>query len=720
MAMKLTSKSTILSLVSDLAGVEGKLKLLIGEDICFGLDNWIDVGDVTLFPSREAVQSDGTYFEANYDRTHALQFGGYEWQLPTTEEIDHSIDANLQQVSADEKKVVVKTFLQGLQDAVRRSLLLYPIFDVHSLSLMPFNRPTTVVPDTSSVHQGALSFVCQFLTPAARIKVPAIVHMEVLMQSDNYFSGIRWNPESRGKKNYRAAALKSHVLSQGGQRTLLRLEIESNAELERGDLGADPLRGIVIPSSDPEDKALGLSKISRSFADRLIFETARLSRSQVRPDHPFTLLTSDQGMARMALSEGVDTLYFQARSAPKISGRRLTGTLFHPFKRELFTVPFMNVLWDLAGSFGAICLKNPTTGATVELWAMGGSEELAWQTDHVRDDLLWMKHTPVLEPHTVAPRSFSSSEGVSGSLPDEDADTPANNGIVENNPKHEAVSYTEEVLPQENSAPPITVSWYKFTPNNMVRLVEALFKDTVLTKEQVKSVLGLQTDSDTRRYIKFLQSGNFVTVVGDKVSARPDIAFFWETLTKGDAADLLNVLLSTPSFRLLYDYLLEHRRVPIDDANLPVSNFAKSTYVDIGEASLAWLSVPGYGIAITDIRPTEAEFVKMALEAYRTLSAEEQTEHILTGQWLETMAVKHSIHPMTAKDMLSRAQDAGLLNIYAEGSTPDTRFDKHTLFALRLKNGFPDFHRIYLYHGDFVLPGTSAVRLKVEGVSNAS
>ncbi|NJO14997.1 MAG: hypothetical protein HC877_04390 [Thioploca sp.] len=79
--------------------------------------------------------------------------------------------------------------------------------------------------------------------------------------------------------------------------------------MERGDFGADPLRGVVTPSSDPEDKALGLQQITRSFADRLIVETARRVQTQVRPDHPLALLTSDQGMARMAMAEGIEVFF---------------------------------------------------------------------------------------------------------------------------------------------------------------------------------------------------------------------------------------------------------------------------------------------------------------------------------------------------------------------------------------------------------------------------
>ncbi len=252
---------------------------------------------------------------------------------------------------------------------------------------MPPRRPITIVPDTSAVSQGALDFVARFSAPWARIKVPAIVHMEIINSADNYFKARRG---SKGGHGYRVAALKDHILSQGSQRTLLRLEFQPDTEIDRGDLGADPLRGIVVQTSDPEDKALGLQEIVRSFADRLIVETARRFANQVRPDHPLALLTSDQGMARMALAEGMGVLFFQARSSPIPWGRTLTGSLYHPFDRnELFILSLADVLWELAVSFGLLRIRNERTGASLTLWGIGGSDKVTWQPSHVKDDLLW-------------------------------------------------------------------------------------------------------------------------------------------------------------------------------------------------------------------------------------------------------------------------------------------------------------------------------------------
>ena len=56
----------------------------------------------------------------------------------------------------------------------------HPLFDPQALAAMPFRRPTTVVSDTSGVIQGGLGFVSRYLHPVARVRVPAVVQMEIV------------------------------------------------------------------------------------------------------------------------------------------------------------------------------------------------------------------------------------------------------------------------------------------------------------------------------------------------------------------------------------------------------------------------------------------------------------------------------------------------------------------------------------------------------------
>jgi hypothetical protein len=397
--LKLIDKNEAVSHLAEMFKMRKSLELFVSEDICFDQKDdkeWVALGTIELHPELHADKQ-----ETRYDENCAIRLGGFEWLIPNQDDLDRSIKAALPEDIGEQYLLKFKkAFHEGFQDVIRRTHLCLPVFDADTVAMLPLRRPTTIVPDTSAVHQGALDFVCRFLCPWARVKVPAIVHMEILTNVDNYFN-IRFG--SRGNKNARRYhALRQHLLSQGGQRTLLRMELNPEIELDRGDLGADPLRGIVTPSSDPEDKKLGLQNVTRSFADRLIVETARRFQFDVRPDHPLFVITSDQGMARMAMAEGLGVFFFQARSVPKIEGMRATGALYHPFSSDIYTVSLVDVLWELAVSFGRVRLSATGLDAALDLWGIGAdSQGVTWQPLHAKEDLLWAKLEPERLPPTM-------------------------------------------------------------------------------------------------------------------------------------------------------------------------------------------------------------------------------------------------------------------------------------------------------------------------------
>ena len=226
------------------------------------------------------------------------------------------------------------------------------MFDPLALESMPFQRPTTVITDTSGVLQGGLSFVARNLHPAARIKVPAVVQMEIVNFADRFLSN--W----RAVKVKPVDLLMDHLNSQAGQRVLLQLELHSDVELERTFLLGDPLRGAFQREEEKELRELNLSVSIRAYADRLILESARQHQSQVSFGHQVLLLTSDQALARMAMAEGLSPLYFRSSRAASLFGRRLTGTNFHPFAGSICTRAVADVLWELATIFGTARLTT--------------------------------------------------------------------------------------------------------------------------------------------------------------------------------------------------------------------------------------------------------------------------------------------------------------------------------------------------------------------------
>lgn len=686
MELKLLSKEDALRYIAQIGKHGEPFEISLGEDICFGRDKWVNIGTITLQPGQKRQSTEKAIdLETTYDEFCAAKFGGFEWQMPSLEELDQNILKSLDEHKDKDRDRVQQAFREGLQDVLRRTLLILPIFDIETIAKILLQKPITVVTDTSAIHQGGVDFICRFLSPWARIKVPAIVHMEIINQVDRYFATRR---HSQKIKKPVATALREHILSQGGQRTLLRLEF-SDAEIERGDLGADPLRGIVTPSSNPEDSNLKLQEIVRSFADRLILETARRFQTQVRPDHPLALLTSDQGLARMTMAEGIDVFFFQARSFPKLDERKLTGTLFHPFSQKIYTVPLTDVLWELAVSFGCLRLHNSHTNESLELWGIP-SGEYTWQPLHVKDDLLWGNFNSGTSPATIDNTSNSLST---------DIESPDQTDVVS--------SQNIETI----------AKGYGFSPDQMFVLMKMLVNKGELTNQEAQDKLGLKHQDRYNLYKNFLKSGSFVEVNDSQIICTELLKSLWQSVVNEEHIKVLFYLKKIPSFEALYNHVSQGKSV--NYSTLPILNKAKSTYIKLGEAACAWLNIENKIIVATNNIPDLPEFANLAVEVYKSIRSQGDTEWILTGQWLEELAIKYAIHPLLAKKLLKEAQEKNLVNVYAEGSTPDTRFQQHDLWIIKTSDGLPQLERVYLYHGDFLIPGTSAVRIKLEGVKDA-
>jgi len=670
MCFQLLSKEEAVEILARIAIDGSPLVVEVSEDICFEDKKeerrWIDLGNIM-------IQKGAADYET------AIQFGAYEWHIPGRDDLDCSIEKAFpfdnDQIAAQKKSDVIdrikKAFHQGIQDIVRRLLLLLPTFDSDALFRMPLRRPTTILPDTSAIHQGAIDFVARFLSPMARIKVPAIVHMEVDNQNDNYFS-IRGDKKKRKSDPVRSQALGKHLLSQGGQRTLLRLELHSDVEMDRGDLGADPLRGIIQPDSDAEDKNLNLTKVTKSFADRLIVETARRHRSQVRPDHPLILLTGDQGMARMAMAEGIRVFFFQARSTPDPTGKILTGTLFHPFTSKFYTVSLAEIIWELAVSFGGARIRNPNQDAYLELWALGGPEQLTWHPLHAKDDLIWGYYQP------------ASSE-------------------------QKQITSEIEV---SKTAVKFAAKGYTFTPSRMLNLIEGLVDKSSLTHDEIRGILVAKTLSTSKRYVKFLQSGQFVSEVGDRIEANDDLKSLWRAIKELNISNIHKLLIAVPSYSNFCSSVHRARRLGLDSEDIPINKKPLLKYIALGEMAGAILSIPDEGIVATDNTPDVNDFVRFAIECYEQIS-HKADEWILTGEWLECLALQFAVHPVRARLLLNNAKRKGLLNFFLQGSTPDTRFQNHTMTVLELAEEKPELRKVFLYRGDFIQPGFAGVRIKI-------
>jgi hypothetical protein len=668
---------------------ERKATLLeIGEDVCFGPEKWLQIGKINLHPDPKGPGDEDEY--SPFER--ALNLGSYDWSLPAFNELIGRARAIFSERDGrGEKEESLHRLEQALEAVAHVSIrcgFAHPVFDASVLAGMPFRKPTTVVVDTTSVLQGALDFVVRFLYPYARIKIPAVVHMEILNMVDRYMG-------QRRKKKATPSTLLDHVTSQGGQRVLLRLELQTDAEIERPRTGSDPLRGIVRPDRDAEDSSLQLQAIQRSFADRLILETAIQHRERMSADHPVMLMTSDQGLARMTLGEGLQPLFFDKNYSRQIFDSMLTGTCFYPFlsspksDHRLYHIPLTELLWELAVTFGSARITDEKYSSKFEVCAIG--ENLSWSPFHAKEDLLWVKSDGLSINETGAGKEKETHQTVI-----ETAEPGVSNEATEGKTLGKGGKKLK--------------GSYKFSLSSMILLIQAFIDNNQLTDEDGIRKLGLKSLDNYEKYRNFLRSGDFIIPTNTGFTKTEFLQTLWNALLQRDYGQIESSFSAVPSFNAFKEELKNKGFINADGVS-SVSESAFSTYCGLSEVVCIGLHIPDDGAYSTLKTPTIEEFSEIAVDCYKKIAKGE--EYVLTGQWLEAMAIDHSIHPVVSRNRLNEAYQGGYLQRYTEGSTPETRFERHTMNCLTIKNGIPMLENVNLYRGDFIMQDRASVSIRI-------
>lgn len=649
------------------------LRLEVREDACFGADAWVAAGAVTLHPEAAAASQDGSDAKASVQR--ALRYGFFDWTLPTRERLESDLIAALElradRNPPDRETARIREAANAVAHAALRCGLAHPMIDAMVLSRMPFRNPVSVVADTSAVLQGGLDFVTLHLAPAARITIPAVVHMEILNLIDRYFTQRR-----AGKPS--ARMLQDHVLSQAGQRVLLRLERDH--QLERARIGADPLRGIIQPDSDAEDRSLGLQRVQRSFADRLILETAIQRRNRVDPNHPVMLMTADQGQARMALAEGIEPMFFDASGVSHLFGTTLSGVTFRPFtdRPRTHSVALTRVLWELAVAFGRARAISVGTGDGLDVAAIG--QTLSWQPYHSVDDLLWTAATGTTPVRARAP--VPTDEGKSAM----------------------------DRSPSASAAKARAAGSYGFSPYSMLKLMVAVASAPV-SDDDGMSVVGVRSMQTYVQYFRFLLAGDFVTRRASRLIGTEPLSALLRSMATSAFDDMRGLLAGVASFEGFLSRLNVGNPLTKEESGLRKVAFAP--YCALAEACCAGVFLAGSGIFATPRNPPPDQFAAQAAQAYDAVR--EGEDFALTGAWLEHLVRHMGIHPVRARQRLAEAQQGGYVRRFVEGSTPETRYENRTLHVLHVEGRVPGLRRVNLYHGDFLIPGTAAGSIRLGG-----
>ena len=660
------------------------------EDSAFSGDDWLTLGNVGLDC---AVRSP-------CDRMSAVRSGAFEWVLPDSgkaaEELCERLGACDKHRQGSDTCHKVGQALDDIASIAVRVGLLHPTIDAATMEDIPYLRPTTVVSDTSGILQGALDFVVRHLHPATRIKIPAIAATEVVNFSDRFLS-IRRNPKKNKTSEQRIAEFGGHMKSQGGQRSLIRIEMANSTEIERTFLLGDPLRGAFQRDREPSLRDLNISVPIREYADRLILEAAREHQQSSGPHHSVRLLTGDQGLARMAVSEGVIPLYYRKVEASDFFGSRLTGQTFDPFNAKLRQTSFTSVLWEIATAFGSARLLGK--GTTFEVVAMHKNKN--WSTYHLVDDLLWCKIGTNDYPTVIAtPRSDNDSDAMQGTTASRSEDRE-----------------TRDLQSERKVRNDERVSYKRFDVNRMFRLICALDDNIKLPEADALAIIGGRGSRGGEDYRRFLLSGNLVSVHNGMWMAEPKVQTLSAALRNQRVQDICECLSSTPSFSA---YRRSMQRLAVGE-NLNPSDMAASfqtrgeaTYRVLGDITQISASVRGKGIYPTPTTPDPGTFARIA--AARFAELEQGDGMVASGAWLELLIEKDGIHPEVARRKLEAVSVGEGLQVSIEGSTTQTAHDDRIVHVLRVRAQEPVVETVYLYRGDYLFPGRSSVSLRMEEI----
>ncbi len=704
-----SSTESVACIAAFFRGAQKPAVLSVSEDLCFG-DKWLDLGEIALKPD-PAVKE-----EEECEPLHnAVRFGFYEWTMTQYDTLETQCLANMglknQPGAASTAKAqdTTRRALHSLIDLTTRLGLLSPHFDPAMVAAMPFRRPTTVIADTNAVGKGGVDFLVRFLCPMGRLKIPAIVAMEILNKSDTFFAKRRRCLSKQAKPEQKPGILLDHTVSQACQRAMLRFELHADIEVERTAIASDPLRNAFTRDKDQDWQELNLSTPVKGYCDRLILETARQHLSTVTPGHPVMLMTGDEGLARMALAEGMQPLFFRAGRAPELYGQVLCGTRFHPFTGEVCSVSLQSVLWELAVTFGSARLATRDGSKFFEVRAI--KHDLNWQPFHARDDLL-----------RVAWEGFGPehSKRATGRPSASHADTAK--AKAETVPKPQPKQTARKAAPSKKApkrAAKARPTLGPFNPNTIYRFdLSALFEfiPVLLGKGTVRitgegTPLNGKSRATISKYLGFLMTGKFIAEVEGGIEASESLQRIWDALTARDLESACQYFRTVSSLDVFFKRLENIRRIEVDN-RAPERERPSPCYLQIAELCGHALQIPGDAIYGTFRNPSAREFVDYAIKSYE--STRKGEDYVLTGLWLETLAREHGIHPIKTRDRLGEAQAGNLVDRYTQGSTPDTRFENHTLTVLDFENGRPKPTKLCLYHGDFIIPGKASVSIRLE------
>lgn len=689
----------------DAAAVDGMacIDIAVSDDVLFE-EKWLPIGVLTV---PDEVDPPGAVSRPRGERlARAAQRGEFLWRLPEFEATVKALKALLPDDSKSTESDLRRP-LEAVGHAAARCGLVTPTFDAGLVRELPLRRPAIVVPDACAVTQGGLDACARLLRPALRVKIPSVVQMEIVNMADGYFARRRAMDKPKAKplsSRGRLQALLNRVNSQGGQRALLRLSLSSGLDIERVAGSSDPLRGIASLSVEQEDRDLGVTVIARSYADRLVVESALNTKESAGQQEVF-LLTSDQGVAKMAIGDGIRPIYFEAVGPAAVFGRVLTGTCFPPFpvpgEPRIQSTSLGLLCWELAVTFGSCRL---TVGAySVSVAAMG--KTLRWMPYHATDDLLWVS--------SVLPSPATSAAGSTNASTGSPASAVVKSEVVKGSPKAVARLPRARPVATHGHARPSRplVGTFSVRLPSLVALLASLGGGKSISDKAGKALVGVSADRRYGDYRNFLIAANLARQAASGLTSTDEVTSLREALLVRNHSRALELFCNAPSFRAFVEGLGARRVLRATDSVPGVSmKDGFSSYAPIVEALGAGLRI-GAELVWTGQTPDPGAFAEAAISAFDALRRGGET-YVLTGDWLVALG-RAGIHPEMARNLLEDAHGRALLERYVEGSSPATADKSQTMWRLESSGGQPVAVEVDLYDGGFLAIGRASVNLRI-------
>ena len=392
----------------------------------------------------------------------------------------------------------------------------------------------------------------------------------------------------------------------------------------------------------------------------------------------------------------MQTLYFEATTYNSISGLTLSGTTFDPFSGAIYSVGLLELLWELAVTFGMARLSTPDGKIGLEVGAMG--ETLTWRPYHAQDDLLWVCD---LAAHQETIPSAAAPTDTPAPMPSE---------VFEPAPTKSETRPVKRPINEkdQNRKPRSFTGSYKFGTAKLFALIDRLNSKS-LNDQEAMDIVSVSKEAALDEYKSFLASGHLIEQQDGLVGTEA-LTKLVQALKARDLDAAVQIFNDVPSlsgfFKYLNGELMEN----------PLPERARGTYVTLGETLGVCFEISKEKVYPTLAHPTLNYFTEAALASYgrRAKSAD---QYVLTGEWLEDLVRTEGIHPVRSRSLLEEARMAGLLERFTEGSTPETGFQDHTLSLLEVEQGRPTVRRIGLFEGDFLLAGKSSVSIRLKRVT---